>query len=115
MVNFLAGFPVREKAGVFVGARMGRPEKAKERRMAPYVHSLYPVGEAGGPQRDILKAEKGKTVKSRAQPAPVPRLRRHRTPPPSARTAVERPARYADAAAAAYASRGSAAHSADPR
>ncbi len=63
VVNYLAGFPVREKAGVFVGARMGRPEKAKERRMAPYVHSLYPVGEAGGPQRDILKAEKGKTVK----------------------------------------------------
>lgn len=63
IVNGLAGFNVREKAPVFVGARMGRPEKAKERRMAPYVHSLYPVGEAGGPQRDILKAEKGKTVK----------------------------------------------------
>jgi DNA polymerase II large subunit len=63
VVNALAGFPVREKVGVFVGARMGRPEKAKERRMAPYVHSLYPVSEAGGPQRDILKAEKGKTVK----------------------------------------------------
>jgi len=62
VVNGLAGFPVREKVGVFVGARMGRPEKAKERRMAPYVHSLYPVGEAGGPQRDILRAEKGKTV-----------------------------------------------------
>ena len=30
--------------------------------MAPYVHSLYPVGEAGGPQRDILKAEKGKVI-----------------------------------------------------
>ena len=63
VVNYLAGFPVKEKAGTFVGARMGRPEKAKERRMAPYVHSLYPVGEAGGPQRDILKAEKGKTVR----------------------------------------------------
>ena len=63
VVNALSGFPVREKVGVFVGARMGRPEKAKERRMAPYVHSLYPVGEAGGPQRDIMKAEKGKTVK----------------------------------------------------
>ena len=63
IVNALAGFPVREKVGVFVGARMGRPEKAKERRMAPYVHSLYPVGEAGGPQRDILRAERGKTVK----------------------------------------------------
>jgi DNA polymerase II large subunit len=63
VINFLADFPVREKVGVFVGARMGRPEKAKERRMAPYVHCLYPVGEAGGPQRDILKAEKGKVVR----------------------------------------------------
>jgi len=62
-VNTLAGFPVREKAPTFVGARMGRPEKAKERRMAPYVHGIYPVGEAGGPQRDILKAEKGRAIK----------------------------------------------------
>ncbi len=63
IINRLAGFHVREKAPVFVGARMGRPEKAKERRMAPYVHSLYPVAEAGGPQRDILRAEKGKTAR----------------------------------------------------
>jgi DNA polymerase II large subunit len=64
IVNFFAGFPVREKAGTFVGARMGRPEKAKERRMAPYVHSLYPVGDAGGPQRDIVRAEKGKPIRA---------------------------------------------------
>ena len=63
IVGSLAGFTVREKAPVFVGARMGRPEKAKERKMEPYVHSLFPVAEAGGPQRDILKAEKGRTVR----------------------------------------------------
>jgi len=62
LVNKLAGFQIRNKAPVFVGARMGRPEKAKERKMNPYVHSLFPVAEAGGPQRDILRAEKG-TIK----------------------------------------------------
>jgi DNA polymerase II large subunit len=58
LINF-AGFDIRDKAPIFVGARMGRPEKAKERKMSPYVHSLFPVAEAGGPQRDILKADKG--------------------------------------------------------
>jgi len=63
VVNNLAGFTIKEKAPIFVGARMGRPEKAKERKMAPLVHSLFPVSEAGGPQRDIVRVEKGKKVK----------------------------------------------------
>jgi len=42
---------------------MGRPEKAKERKMNPLVHCLFPIAEAGGPQRDIIKVEKGKKVK----------------------------------------------------
>jgi len=63
IVNSLSGIAVREKAPVFVGARMGRPEKARERKMSPYVHCLFPVGEAGGPQRDILKAPRGGRVR----------------------------------------------------
>jgi DNA polymerase II large subunit len=62
-VNIWAGFSIREKAFVYVGARMGRPEKAKERKMNPYVHSLFPVGNAGGPQRDITRPRKGDKVK----------------------------------------------------
>jgi DNA polymerase II large subunit len=62
-VNIWAGFSIREKAYVYVGARMGRPEKAKERKMSPYVHSLFPVGNAGGPQRDITRPRKGVKVK----------------------------------------------------
>jgi DNA polymerase II large subunit len=58
-VNQWAGFTVREKAYVYVGARMGRPEKAKERRMSPYVHCIFPVSNAGGPQRDITRAKRG--------------------------------------------------------
>jgi DNA polymerase II large subunit len=52
----LSGFEVREKAPIFVGARMGRPEKAKERMLEPLVHVLFPVGNAGGPQRDLVRA-----------------------------------------------------------
>lgn len=56
LVSFLAGFEVRDKYARFVGVRMGRPEKAKERRMKPPVHVLFPVGLAGGPQRNLVEA-----------------------------------------------------------
>ncbi len=62
LVRMLSGLDVREKSGIYLGARMGRPEKAKERKLSPYVHGLFPIGEAGGPQRDLLKAERGKPV-----------------------------------------------------
>ena len=55
-VCWLSGLSIREKAPTFVGARMGRPEKAKRREMKPLVHVLFPVGLAGGPQRDISEA-----------------------------------------------------------
>lgn len=47
---------VMKKAPVYVGARMGRPEKAKQREMRPLVHCLFPVGLAGGPRRSIVEA-----------------------------------------------------------
>jgi DNA polymerase II large subunit len=58
----LAGFPIRDKAPTFVGARMGRPEKAKERIMTPKVHGLFPTGQAGGPRRDLIEASKKSVV-----------------------------------------------------
>jgi DNA polymerase II large subunit len=58
MIGLLAGVQVKEKYPTFVGARMGRPEKAKRREMKPMVQVLFPVGLAGGPQRDILEAAK---------------------------------------------------------
>jgi DNA polymerase II large subunit len=63
MVNKLAGFNIREKFPIFVGARMGRPEKAKERKMSPYIHCLFPIGEEGGSQRNILKAKENQSTK----------------------------------------------------
>jgi DNA polymerase II large subunit len=57
-VSFLAGVEVRDKAPSFVGARMGRPEKAKRREMKPLVHVLFPVSLAGGSHRDLVEAGK---------------------------------------------------------
>ena len=57
-IGSLSGVEVREKAPTFVGARMGRPEKAKRREMKPLVHVLFPVSLAGGSHRDIVEAAK---------------------------------------------------------
>ncbi len=55
-IETLSGLRVKDKAPTPVGARMGRPEKAKRREMKPLVHALFPVGLAGGSQRDIVEA-----------------------------------------------------------
>src|SRR5208283_2671843 len=47
-ISMLSGVQVKDKAPTFVGARMGRPEKAKRREMKPLVHVLFPVSLAGG-------------------------------------------------------------------
>ena len=61
-ISLLSGVHVLEKAPTLVGARMGRPEKAKRREMKPLVHVLFPVGLAGGSQRDIMEAVKKEHV-----------------------------------------------------
>ncbi|MGM5481822.1 MAG: DNA polymerase II large subunit [Nanobdellota archaeon] len=56
----LCGVEIKDKAGTFIGARMGRPEKAKHRKMAGSPHTLFPVGEEGGRLRTMQAAmEKG--------------------------------------------------------
>jgi DNA polymerase II large subunit len=57
-VSFLSGVGIKDKAPTYVGARMGRPEKAKRREMKPLVHVLYPVGLSGGSHRDLVDAAK---------------------------------------------------------
>jgi DNA polymerase II large subunit len=61
-MELFSGVVVREKAPTSIGARMGRPEKAKRREMKPLVHVLFPVGLAGGSQRDIVEAAKHQPV-----------------------------------------------------
>ncbi|WP_423792561.1 DNA-directed DNA polymerase II large subunit [Methanocaldococcus indicus] len=62
LINLLSPFEIRRNTYVYVGARMGRPEKAAPRKMKPPVCGLFPIGNAGGQVRLINKAvEENKT------------------------------------------------------
>jgi len=61
-VSKISGLTVYKKVGSYIGARMGRPEKAKKREMSPPVHCLFPVGIQGGPRRNIVEAAKNSRV-----------------------------------------------------
>jgi len=52
----VAPFEIRERAPTRIGARMGRPEKSEKRDLSPAVHTLFPITEAGGNQRDVAEA-----------------------------------------------------------
>ncbi len=54
-VNANAPFKVMRRS-TRIGARIGRPEKAKERLMKPAPNVLFPIGENGGKERNISKA-----------------------------------------------------------
>lgn len=61
IINRIAPFIVRDKAGIFIGSRMGRPEKAKMRKLVGQPNMLFPVGEEGGKMRSLQSAmETGK-------------------------------------------------------
>ncbi|SDF26719.1 DNA polymerase II large subunit [Halorientalis regularis] len=55
-VDAVAPVEIRERAPTRIGNRMGRPEKSESRELSPAVHTLFPIGEAGGSQRDVSKA-----------------------------------------------------------
>ncbi len=58
-----APFKLRDKGGTFIGARMGRPEKAKMRKLTGSPHTLFPIGEEGGRLRSFQEAiQKGKVT-----------------------------------------------------
>ncbi|MFW6046093.1 MAG: DNA polymerase II large subunit, partial [Natronomonas sp.] len=58
VANEVAPFEIRERAPTRVGCRMGRPEKSEKRDLSPAVHTLFPISEAGGSQRDVAGAAK---------------------------------------------------------
>jgi DNA polymerase II large subunit len=58
LVAKICGVAIAPKFMSTIAVRVGRPEKAAERKMKPPVHSLFPVGAKGGATRDILKASK---------------------------------------------------------
>jgi len=56
VVNKLSKYKIKDKAGEFIGARMGRPEKAKLRKLTGSPNVLFPVGEEGGRFRSVNDA-----------------------------------------------------------
>ncbi|HRZ85836.1 MAG TPA: DNA polymerase II large subunit [Candidatus Paceibacterota bacterium] len=55
-INFLSDFTIKDKAGEFIGTRMGRPEKAKLRKLTGSPHVLFSIGEEGGRFRSVQEA-----------------------------------------------------------
>ncbi|HMK54037.1 MAG TPA: DNA polymerase II large subunit [Methanobacteriaceae archaeon] len=61
-VNQVAPVEIMAKAPTYLGGRMGRPEKTKERMMKPAPHALFPIGTSGGSRRNIIESAKKGTI-----------------------------------------------------
>jgi DNA polymerase II large subunit len=55
-INEISKFEIKDKAGEFIGARMGRPEKAKIRKLKGSPNVIFPVGMEGGRLRSVIAA-----------------------------------------------------------
>ena len=64
LINKISPFSIKDKSGLFIGARMGRPEKAKMRKLTGSPQSLFPVGEEGGRLRCFQSALEVNKVKA---------------------------------------------------
>ena len=58
LITELSGVQNKCKSPTRIGASMGRPEKANERRLKPPPHVLFPLGDSGGNQRLVNTALK---------------------------------------------------------
>ena len=56
IINSICNFKIKDKAGEFIGSRMGRPEKAKLRKLTGSPNVLFPVGNEGGRLRSVQAA-----------------------------------------------------------
>jgi len=64
IINSVSEFEIKDKSGEFIGSRMGRPEKAKLRKLAGSPNILFPVGKEGGKLRSFQKACEVGKIKS---------------------------------------------------
>jgi DNA polymerase II large subunit len=62
IMSELAGIKIKDKSGTFIGTRMGRPEKAKMRKLTGSPHAMFPVGEQGGRLRSFQSAMEAKKI-----------------------------------------------------
>lgn len=61
IINSVSEVEIRDKSGTFIGARMGRPEKGKMRKLDTSPHIIFSVGNEGGRLRSFQSAvEKGR-------------------------------------------------------
>lgn len=61
MLSKASAIEIRDKGGSYIGARMGRPEKAKMRKQfndETRSHGLFPVGDQGGKLKNIVEVLK---------------------------------------------------------
>ncbi|MBI3860142.1 MAG: DNA polymerase II large subunit [Thaumarchaeota archaeon] len=77
-IKSVSGITLGRQTTDTVGIRVGRPEKAMVRRMKPPVHSLFPIGFAGGQSRDILAAARQSLVEIEASNLFCPDCRERR-------------------------------------
>ena len=61
-LNEISEIEIKNKAPAYIGTRVGRPEKSKERLMKPAPHGLFPIGTYGGAQRLVANAAKKGTI-----------------------------------------------------
>ena len=64
IINSISKYKIKDKAGDFIGARMGRPEKAKLRKLIGSPNALFPVGTEGGRLRSVQAACEFGSVRS---------------------------------------------------
>ncbi|MEM2489377.1 MAG: DNA polymerase II large subunit, partial [Thermoplasmata archaeon] len=62
-IKKISGISIYPRAPTRVGARMGRPEKAAERKMRPPVNVLFPIGETIGKRRSITLLKENSSEK----------------------------------------------------
>ena len=62
-LNEVSPVEIKNKAPAYIGTRVGRPEKSKERLMRPAPHGLFPIGNYGGSRRLIATAAKKGSIK----------------------------------------------------
>ena len=63
-INSVSEFEIKDKAGEFIGSRMGRPEKTKLRKLVGSPNVLFPVGKEGGRLRSLQTACEAGQVRS---------------------------------------------------
>ena len=64
IINEVSEFEIKDKAGTFIGSRMGRPEKAKLRKLQGSPNALFPVGKEGGRLKSLNVAREAGKIRS---------------------------------------------------